>query len=102
MLADPNSPSRGVVEFGGAREMTLAELIATLREARRGASPARVLHLPAWMGVLSSRMGDFIPGVPWCTDTRVMLEVDNVASNAPLRGWLGTDPRDLREFAATL
>lgn len=104
VLADPASPSRGVVEFGGARAMTLAELIATLRSARRGGAPkpARVLRLPAWVGVLSSRAGDFVPGVPWCTDTRVMLELDNVASNAPLRGWLGTEPRDLRDFADTL
>jgi nucleoside-diphosphate-sugar epimerase len=104
VLADPESTSRGVVEVGGAREMTLTELIATLRTARRGATPggARVLRLPAWIGVLSSRAGDFVPGLPWCTDTRVMLEIDNVASNAPLRAWLGTEPRDLRDFAATL
>ena len=104
VLADPASPSRGVVEVGGARPMTLAELIATLRSARRAVapSPARVLRLPAWVGVLSSRAGDFVPGLPWCTDTRVMLEIDNVASNAPLRDWLGTEPRDLRDFAAAL
>jgi len=104
VLADPASPFRGVVEFGGAREMTLAELIATLRSARRGAAPsaARVLRLPAWVGVLSSRAGDFVPGLPWCTDTRVMLELDNVADNAPLCEWLGKAPRDLRDFAVEL
>ncbi|MBU1440150.1 MAG: NAD(P)H-binding protein, partial [Gammaproteobacteria bacterium] len=50
-LADPASPYRGVVEFGGARAMTLAELIGTLRGARSGAAPARVVRLPAWLGV---------------------------------------------------
>ncbi|MDR6859066.1 NAD-dependent epimerase/dehydratase family protein [Variovorax guangxiensis] len=104
VLADPASPYRGVVEFGGAREMTLAELIATLRSARRAgtARAARLVRLPAWMGVLSARAGDFLPGLPWCTDTRVMLELDNVASNAPLAEWLGRAPRDLRDFAAEL
>ncbi|RZL92842.1 MAG: NAD-dependent epimerase/dehydratase family protein [Variovorax sp.] len=104
VLADPASPSRGVVEFGGAREMTLAEVIATLRAARGGTAPrpARVVRLPAWIGVLSSRAGDFVPGVPWSTDTRLMLEHDNVASNAPLHGWLGAAPRDLRDFASAL
>ena len=104
VLADPASPYRGVVEFGGAREMTLAELIATLRSARRGgtARAAQVVRLPAWMGVLSARVGDLLPGLPWCTDTRVMLELDNVASNAPLADWLGRAPRDLRDFAAEL
>lgn len=103
VLADPASPSRGVVEFGGAREMTLAELIATLRAARTPAPrPARVVRLPAWIGVLSSRAGDFVPGVPWSTDTRLMLEHDNVASNAPLRDWLGAPPSDLRDFAGAV
>ncbi|GAA4341045.1 hypothetical protein GCM10023165_21410 [Variovorax defluvii] len=106
-LADPASPYRGVIEFGGARAMTLAELIATLRNARRagrssGAHPARLLRLPAWMGVLSARIGDFAPGLPWCTDTRVMLEQDNVADSAPLAAWLGRPPRELRDFAAEL
>ncbi|OUM00629.1 NAD-dependent epimerase/dehydratase family protein [Variovorax sp. JS1663] len=103
-LADPASPFRGVIEFGGARQMTLAELIATLRGARRAgtAQPAHLLRLPAWMGALSARIGDFIPALPWCTDTRVMLELDNVADNAPLAEWLGRPPRDLREFATEL
>lgn len=104
VLVDPASPHRGVVEVGGAREMTLAELIATLRSAGRGGpkKAAQVLPLPAWIGVLSSRVGDLIPGVPWCTDTRTMLEIDNVASSAPLREWLGRPPRDVRDFAAEL
>ena len=104
VLAEPASPFRGVVEFGGAREMTLAELIATLRSSRRSGSvrAAHQVRLPAWMGVLSARAGDFMPGLPWCTDTRVMLELDNVASNAPLAEWLGRAPRDLRDFAAEL
>jgi uncharacterized protein YbjT (DUF2867 family) len=100
VLADPDSPHRGVIEFGGARAMTLQELIATLRAARGARSPASVLRLPGWTGALSARIGDFIPFLPWCSETRTMLERDSVASNAPLAGWLGRPPRDLRDFAA--
>ncbi len=101
LLAEPDSPHRGVIEFGGARAMTLHEVIATLRAARGTGRPASVLRLPAWTGALSARVGDFIPFVPWCTETRSMLERDSVASNAPLTEWLGRPPRDLREFAAS-
>ena len=101
VLADPASPHRGVIEFGGARAMTLQELIATLRAARTPRRPARVLRLPGWTGALSARVGDLLPFLPWCTDTRTMLERDSVASNTPLAEWLGRAPRDLRDFAAT-
>ncbi len=100
VLADPDSPHRGVIEFGGARAMTLQEVIATLRVARGSRRPATVLRLPGWTGALSARIGDFIPGLPWCSDTRSMLERDSVASNAPLAQWLGRAPHNLRDFAA--
>lgn len=101
LLAQPDSPHRGVIEFGGARAMTLQDVIATLRAARGTRRPAAVLRLPGWTGALSARVGDFIPFLPWCTDTRSMLERDSVASNAPLAQWLGRPPRDLRDFAAS-
>jgi len=99
LLADPQSPERGVIEFGGARPMTLQDLIATLRTARGARRPASVLRLPGWTGALGARMGDLIPFSPWCTETRTMLERDSVASPAPLAAWLGRAPRDLRDFA---
>ena len=99
ILAAPDSPERGVVEFGGARAMTLQELIGTLRAARGTRSPASVLRLPGWTGALSARIGDFVPFLPWCSETRTMLERDSVASNAPLAAWLGRAPHDLRDFA---
>lgn len=86
-----NAAPTGVVAFGGAQELSLRELLDTLRRMRQGPRyrPARVIPVPEWMAAVSARLGDWLPLLPWCTETRAMLAQDNLAPSAPLRYWLG-------------
>lgn len=81
----------GVVAFGGAQELSLRELLDTLRRMQQGPRyrAARVIQVPEWMAAASARIGDWLPLLPWCTETRAMLAQDNLAPSAPLRHWLG-------------
>ncbi|MFV0681028.1 NAD-dependent epimerase/dehydratase family protein [Ottowia sp.] len=78
----------GLMELGGPRALTLAELIASLRQ-QLGHRPARVATLPDALTTLSVRCGDLLPVVPWCTETLTLLATDNVTDPATLRQLLG-------------
>lgn len=90
-LARPDHPDRGVVSFGGARVLSIAQWIDTVRLGSLGPRyrPARVWRLPAWCSHASARLGDLLPLLPWCSQTREMLERDSIADASPLRRWLG-------------
>jgi uncharacterized protein YbjT (DUF2867 family) len=71
----------------GARRLTLAEFVASLR-AQLGFTPAKVLPLFDWLSRASARCGDFFPSQPWCTETLTLLQQDNVGEGEPFASLL--------------
>ena len=66
----------------------MGAFIASLRQ-QLGSPPAHVLRLPDPLTQLSARLGDAVPGVPWCTETLSMLGSDNVGNPAVFEQLLG-------------
>jgi uncharacterized protein YbjT (DUF2867 family) len=79
-LLRTDSPKR--LDCVGARRLTLAEFVASLR-SQLGFTPAKVLPLPAWLSRASARCGDFLSFQPWCTETLALLQQDNVGDAGP-------------------
>lgn len=92
---------RGLLELGGPQALTLADFIGSLR-AQRGDPPARMLALPGWATRLSARIGDHLPGSPWCRETLALLATDNVAAPATLSALLGRPATPPGALLATL
>ena len=63
--------------------------------------PARVLRLPDVLTQLSARMGDAVPGIPWCTETLSMLGSDNVGNPAVFEQLLGRKGVHYSQLVAT-
>lgn len=82
---------QGVVEAVGAHEIGMSDWIASLRQ-QLGKPGAWVWPLPMALTRLSARMGDAVPGVPWCSETLAMLGSDNVAPVSTWRDVLGREP----------
>jgi len=79
---------KGIVPCVGPEALTLSAFIASLR-AQQGKSPARILPLPDIMTMWSARVGDQIPGLPWCSESLAMLAQDNTAPPALFSAVLG-------------
>jgi len=79
-----------VLSVVGPHALTLTQFIATLRE-QLGHRPARVLALPDLPSRWSARLGDHVPGQPWCTETLQLLQQDNADDPATLAALLGRD-----------
>ena len=75
----------------GPRALTLAEFIATLRQ-QLGHIPARVIALPDAPSRWSARLGDCVPGQPWCSETLDLLQRDNADDATPFEAVLGRAP----------
>lgn len=82
---------QGVLEAVGARTVRMSDWIASLR-AQLGRSPAHVWALPMPLTQLSAKLGDAVPGVPWCSETLAMLGTDNVANVDAWQSVLGRAP----------
>lgn len=87
----------GLVELGGPERLSMAELIASLRQ-QRGLRPARLGTLPGWVSRASARLGDAIPSSPWCSASLVLASHDNCCDPAPLQNWLGREPVAVEEL----
>lgn len=85
------SSHTGLVELGGPARLSMAGLIANLRQ-QRGLRPARVGTLPGWVSRASARLGDVVPASPWCSASLVLASHDNCCDPAPLRTWLKREP----------
>ncbi|MGB3068579.1 MAG: NAD-dependent epimerase/dehydratase family protein [Ottowia sp.] len=85
------SSHTGLVELGGPARLSMAGLIANLRQ-QRGLRPARVGTLPGWVSRASARLGDVVPSSPWCSASLVLASHDNCCDPAPLRTWLKREP----------
>ena len=83
--------SSGLVELGGARALTMAEFIASLR-AQLGQRPARQMTLPRWATQASARAGDALPISPWCSTALALMSTPNATRPDTLRTALGRAP----------
>lgn len=90
----------GIVECTGPEALTMGAFVASLRQ-QQGSRPSQVLRLPDMLTQLSARIGDAIPGIPWCTETLSMLGGDNVGNPALLQQLLGRAPVHYSQLVAT-
>ena len=81
----------GLVELGGARALTMAAFIASLR-AQLGKRAAGQLTLPGWATQASARMGDAVPISPWCSPSLALMSAPNATDAHTLRAALGREP----------
>jgi uncharacterized protein YbjT (DUF2867 family) len=96
-LLGASSDFAGVLPCVGPSPLTLAALIASLRQ-QRGHGAATVMPLPEAVTRLSVRLGDHVPWAPWCSETLALLAQDNVAPPAAFAHILGraaTPPHQL-------
>ena len=91
---------KGIVPCVGPAALTLSAFIASLR-AQQGKSPARVLPLPDGLTRWSARVGDHIPGLPWCSESLAMLAQDNTAPHPLFSAVLGRAPVATTAFLRT-
>jgi uncharacterized protein YbjT (DUF2867 family) len=96
-LLDRADGVRGIVECGGPESLTVAEFIASLRY-QLGLPAARVVRLSDRVAETSARVGDRLPGVPWCSDTLAMLATDNVVRGEGIASVTGRAPTHYREL----
>lgn len=83
--------TKGVLPCVGPAQLTLSAFIACLR-AQLGKASARVMPLPEALTHLSVRLGDHLPGSPWCRETLALLAQDNIAAPQPFNAVLGRGP----------
>lgn len=95
-LADADAGSQ-TVEAVGAEATTMRGMLDSYRE-QMGYRPAWHVATPRLFVHLASRVGDFIPSSPLCTDTYTMLAAGNTASAAQFATLLGQPPRSYRQF----
>ena len=79
---------RGIVTAVGTERISMAQWVGSLRE-QLGHRRAPLIAMPMWMTRLSARMGDAVPGVPWCSETLAMLGQDNVGDGEVFERLLG-------------
>lgn len=91
----------GLIELGGRERLSIAELIASLRQ-QRGLRPAKVGTLPGWLSRASARLGDAMPFSPWCSSSLTLASHDNCCDPAPLRAWLSREPVPLGQMLREL
>lgn len=91
-LVSPEPSLPPLVCAVGPRALTLADFVGSLR-SQLGKDPARILPLPDALTRWSARLGDHIPGLPWCTATLSLLAQDNTADPAAFARILGREAR---------
>ncbi len=90
-LLGPSFVQQGIISCTGAEPVLMSDFIASLRQ-QCGQHPARILPLPDSLSKLSARLGDLVPGVPWCTETMTMLATNNEDSCADFETLIGHSP----------
>ena len=98
-LLGPSFVQQGIISCTGAEPVLMSDFIASLRQ-QCGRRPASVLPLPDSLSTLSARLGDLIPGVPWCTETMTMLATNNEDSCADFETLIGHTPVHYSELVA--
>lgn len=98
-LLGPSFVQQGIISCTGAEPVLMSDFIASLRQ-QCGRHPASVLPLPDSLSTLSARLGDLIPGVPWCTETMTMLATNNEDSCADFEALIGHTPVHYSELVA--
>lgn len=99
-LCGPAMATKGIIECTGPEALSMGDFVASLRQ-QLGHGPAKVLRLPDPLTHLSARIGDAIPGIPWCSETLAMLGSDNVGNPAVFERLLGRPPVHYRDLVAT-
>jgi len=82
---------QGIVNAVGPTPVCMSDWVASLR-SQLGRSAAWMWPLPMALTQLSAKMGDAVPGVPWCSETLAMLGSDNVADSSAWLAVLGREP----------
>jgi len=95
-LSAPDASSL-TVEAVGAEATTMRGMLDSYRE-QLGHRPAWHVATPRLLVRLASRIGDFIPSSPLCSDTYAMLSAGNTASAEGFASLLGHQPRSYRTF----
>ncbi|NLY63693.1 MAG: NAD-dependent epimerase/dehydratase family protein [Alcaligenaceae bacterium] len=99
-LLGPSFIRQGIISCTGAESLPMGDFIASLRQ-QCGRRPASTLPLPNSLGILSARMGDLIPGIPWCSETMAMLATHNEDSCADFEELIGHKPTHYSELVAS-
>lgn len=96
-LAEAPAPLRQVVPVAGPAAMPLRDFLAGLRAALEAPS-AFAIPVPRILMIAAARVGDHFPGMMLDSETWGMLERGNTGDPAPLRQWLGREPRPVSRF----
>jgi uncharacterized protein YbjT (DUF2867 family) len=99
-LLGASSDFTGVLPCVGPSPLTLAALLASLRQ-QRGHGAATVVPLPEVLTRLSARLGDHLPWAPWCSETLALLAQDNVAPPAAFAHVLGRAATPYHQLVST-
>ncbi|MEJ5031372.1 NAD-dependent epimerase/dehydratase family protein [Comamonas sp. MYb69] len=95
------SPTTGIVPLGGPQRLSMAQMIASLRQ-QAGRSQPLQLRLPGWATQASARLGDAVPSSPWCSASLQLASLDNCCDPAPMAQWLGRAPTDPAQMLALI
>ncbi|WP_169717454.1 DCC1-like thiol-disulfide oxidoreductase family protein [Comamonas serinivorans] len=90
-FAAPGSPATGLLALGGARALSMADFIASLR-AQLGLPPARQLVQPEWFSQVTAWLGDVVPVSPWCSASWTLMRTPNATASGALQAALGRAP----------
>ncbi|WP_021027084.1 NAD-dependent epimerase/dehydratase family protein [Comamonas sp. B-9] len=101
MLRLLQSPTTGIVPLGGPQRLSMAQMIASLRQ-QAGRSQPLQLRLPGWATQASARLGDAVPSSPWCSASLQLASLDNCCDPAPMAQWLGGAPTDPAQMLALI
>ncbi|MEJ5151475.1 NAD-dependent epimerase/dehydratase family protein [Comamonas sp. MYb396] len=101
MLRLLQSPTTGIVPLGGPQRLSMAQMIASLRQ-QAGRSQPLQLRLPGWATQASARLGDAVPSSPWCSASLQLASLDNCCDPAPMAQWLGRAPTDPAQMLALI
>ena len=91
MLRLLQSPTAGTVPLGGPQRLSMAQMIASLRQQAGHGMPI-VATLPQVATRISARLGDAVATSPWCSASLTLASHDNICDPAPLAHWLGRAP----------
>ncbi len=95
------SPTTGIVELGGPQRLSMAAMIASLRQQAGHAAP-KLLTLPGFATQASARLGDVVASSPWCSASLTLASHDNCCDPAPMEHWLGRQPTAPAQMLASL
>ena len=95
------SPTTGLVALGGPTRLSMAGMIASLRQQSGHGAPL-VISLPSLATRASARLGDVVAASPWCSASLELASHDNCCDPAPMAHWLGRAPTEPAQMRATL